>query len=266
MLAVVGVVWCIVWLLTWTEGPYSKPAAPRGDAESAEEAAESIDRVPWMQIFRTPTFIGAVVALISLYSLFTAVLTWLPSYFEVGLGYSRLTAGTMFALPSFVAMAALFLTTAISDQLLSRGGSYRLLRGIVPALALLLGGVSLAALPLIDTPALAVAVVSVGYGIASINFPLLNAAVSHICPPRQMAGTLGLLLALMAIGGLIAPYLTGVLVDAAPTAADGYATAFQIFGIAAVVASIVALFTVNPERDARKVLQPQQTASGSAEG
>ena len=129
-----------------------------------------------------------------------------------------------------------------------RGGSYRLLRGIVPALALMFGGISLALLPVIETPAIAVAVVSVGYGIASINFPLLNAGVSHICPPKQLAGTLGLLLALMAIGGLIAPYLTGVVMDAAPTAADGYATAFQIFGVTAVVTSIVALFAVNPDR------------------
>jgi hypothetical protein len=47
-------------------------------------------------------------------------------------------------------------------------------------------------------------------------------------------------LALMSAGGLIAPYLTGRILDAAASPAAGYATAFQVFGIAALVASVVA--------------------------
>jgi MFS family permease len=60
-------------------------------------------------------------------------------------------------------------------------------------------------------------------------------------------------MALMSIGGLIGPYLTGVIVDAAGSPAAGYATAFQVFGIASIVASVIALIMVNPERDARRL-------------
>jgi ACS family hexuronate transporter-like MFS transporter len=114
--------------------------------------------------------------------------------------------------------------------------------------------VALVLLPYIGAPALAVLVLSVGYGAGAIHPPLSNAAISQICPPRQLAGTLGMFLALMSVGGLIAPYLTGRILDAAASPAAGYATAFQVFGIAALVASVVALITVNPERDARRVL------------
>ncbi len=55
-----------------------------------------------------------------------------------------------------------------------------------------------------------------------------------------MAGGMGLFLALMAVGGLIAPYLTGVLVDAAATPSAGYALSFQIFGVAAAVGGVIA--------------------------
>lgn len=113
---------------------------------------------------------------------------------------------------------------------------------------------ALVLLPNIGAPALAVLVLSVGYGAGAIILPLSNAAISQICPPRQLAGTLGVFLALMSVGGLIAPYLTGVILDAAASPGAGYATAFQVFGIAALVASVVALITVNPERDARRVL------------
>ncbi len=80
-------------------------------------------------------------------------------------------------------------------------------------------------------------------------FSLLNAAISEICPPRQMAGTLGAFLAVMAVGGLIAPYETGLIVDAASSPAAGYATAFQILGVVSAVAAVLALVFVDPGRD-----------------
>ncbi|MEV0700271.1 hypothetical protein AB0I53_20505 [Saccharopolyspora sp. NPDC050389] len=64
-------------------------------------------------------------------------------------------------------------------------------------------------------------------------------------------------LGVMSAGGLIAPYLTGVIVDAAESPASGYAAAFQIFGAAAFAASAIALIAVNPERDAARVLGPR---------
>jgi hypothetical protein len=92
-----------------------------------------------------------------------AVLTWLPSYFEVGLGYSRVQAGTMFGFPSIASLVMLFVLTAVSDRLISRGSTSRVLRGLLPAGGLLLCGLALTALPFIDVPWLAVVVVSVGY-------------------------------------------------------------------------------------------------------
>ncbi|WP_329445666.1 MFS transporter [Streptomyces canus] len=251
-LAAVGAAWCGLWLVAWSEGPYidrrpSRTAAP-------EKETEPQPTVRWTRIFRTPSFLGGAVAMFSVYALVSTVLTWLPSYFEVGLGYSRLQAGTMFGFPSIVGMVAMIVSTSLSDRLLDRGASSRLLRGVLPGTGLLICGLAMVALPFIGTPALAVGVVSVGYGIGAIVIPLFNAAISQICPPRQLAGTLGVFLALMSLGGLVAPYLTGVIVDAASSPAEGYASAFQVFGVTAVVASLIALLTVNPERDARRVL------------
>ncbi|PCK26511.1 MFS transporter [Rhodococcus qingshengii] len=251
-MSIAGLVWCIAWLTLWREGPYGKSLPEKSASCESMSAAKSAS-VPWLKIFLTPTFLGGVAALIAMYCLFTVVLTWLPSYFEKGLGYSRVNSGIMFAIPSLVGMVALILTTGISDRLLSRGGSARILRGVLPAVALLICGILLAALPYISNPALAVTVMSFGYGVGNINFPLINAAVSQICPPKQVAGTLGVLLALMAVGGLVAPFATGLIVDAAVTPAVGYATAFQIFGIVAVVAALIALVTINPTRDAARV-------------
>ena len=73
-----------------------------------------------------------------------------------------------------------------------------------------------------------------------------------------MAGTLGFFLAAMAIGGLVAPYATGLIVDAAENPAAGYALAFEILGIVGAVAAIGALVFVDPERD-KKLIRTQVT-------
>ncbi|WP_172651548.1 MFS transporter [Rhodococcus opacus] len=249
-LAVIGVLWCVVWLTVWSEGPYIR-SGKSADSAASGDAGEPA--VPWGRIFRTRTFISGALLVMSVYALVAVVLTWLPSYFEVGLGYSRLQAGSMFAFPSIAGLILMLLSSVIGDRLLARGSTSRVVRVIVPAVGVLICGAILLALPSITAPAVAVLVVSVGYGFAASVFPLLNAAISEICPPRQTAGTLGVFLAVMAIGGLVAPYATGLIVDAAASPAEGYATAFQSLGLVAAVCAVGALVFANPERDKKLV-------------
>ncbi|MBV6761787.1 MFS transporter [Rhodococcus opacus] len=249
-LAAIGVLWCVVWLTVWSEGPYIR-SGKVADSAVAGDAGEPA--VPWGRIFRTRTFISGALLVMSVYALVAVVLTWLPSYFEVGLGYSRLQAGSMFAFPSIAGLILMLLSSVIGDRLLARGSTSRVVRVVVPAVGVLICGAILLALPSITAPAVAVLVVSVGYGFAASVFPLLNAAISEICPPRQTAGTLGVFLAVMAIGGLVAPYATGLIVDAAASPAEGYATAFQALGLVAAVCAVGALLFANPERDKKLV-------------
>ena len=256
-LSIAGVAWCVVWVALWRQGPYvgsNKKDEAVQDAASAESAEPTI---PWVRIFTTRTFVSGVFLVMSCYAMSSVILTWLPSYFEVGLGYSRLQAGSMFAFPSITGLILMLLTSTIGDRLITRGVSSRLIRIVLPATGVLICGAFLLVLPVIDSPALAVLVVSLGYGFASPVFPMLNAAISEICPPRQTAGTMGVFLAIMAIGGLIAPYGTGLIVDAASTPAAGYATSFQVLGVVAALCALLAVLLANPERDKAKVRSTQ---------
>lgn len=251
-LSILGAIWMGCWLLGWKEGPYTTRAVK--GAETAASAAQTEPSVPWRKIFLTRTFISCAILIMVVYALTTVVLTWLPSYFEVGLGYSALQAGSMFALPSIIGLFLMISSGTVTDRLSAKGYRSRVVRIIVPAVGVLICGAILVFLPSIGTPALAVAVVSIGYGFGAIAFPLINAAISELCPPQQTAGTMGVFLALMAVGGLVAPYGTGVLVDNAATAAEGYATAFQVIGALGALAAILVLFLADPERD-RKIIR-----------
>jgi len=78
---------------------------------------------------------------------------------------------------------------------------------------LLLCGLSMVVLPYIHSQLTAVFLISFGYGAGSIALPLSNACVSQICPPRQLPGALGLFFSVMSVGGIVAPYVTGLLVE-----------------------------------------------------
>ncbi|MFI7006675.1 MFS transporter [Streptomyces sp. NPDC050145] len=244
-LAVVGLAWLVLWLPTWRPGPYGDEPA----GQKATDAAPAEPAVPWARILLSRTFVGGALGGMTMYALVTAVLTWLPSYFELGLGYTRVEAGAMFGFPSIAGIVIMFLLSWTSDRMIARGVSSRKLRGVLPAAGLLVCGAATAVLPMIGAPALAVAVVSIGYAFGASGFPLLNAAVSEIVPPRQLAGTLGIFLALQSLGGVYGPFLTGWIVDRAATPAVGYAQAFQVLGVMVLVGGLAALLWVNPERD-----------------
>ncbi|MBH0119736.1 MFS transporter [Rhodococcus sp. HM1] len=251
-LSVLGGVWVLSWLSGWKEGPYTAKVVKGGDAASASTEPS----VPWTKIFLNRTFASCALLIIVVYALTTVVLTWLPSYFQDGLGYSQLQAGSMFAFPSIVGLFLMIVSGSVTDRLAGKGTSSRVVRIIVPCVGVLICGAVLVFLPYIGTPALAVAAVSIGYGFGAIVFPLINAAISELCPPQQTAGTMGVFLALMAIGGLVAPYATGVIVDNAATPAEGYATAFQVIGVLGVIAAVLVLALANPDRD-RKLIRSE---------
>ncbi|MEV0082818.1 MFS transporter [Saccharopolyspora sp. NPDC050642] len=249
VLALIGVVWCVAWLLIGREGPY---ATPRGKA--AAQRDDTGLRVPFRHIALSRSFVGGVIGTFTVYGMVSVILTWLPSYFETGLGFSRVEAGSMFGLPSITGMIGMIGAGWLTDRMISRGASSRVQRGLIPAVSLLIGGGLLALLPYVGGAWAAVAVVVVAYGFMVVSLPVMNAVVSQISPTRQQPGALGFFLALQTLSGLFAPALTGALVDAAPTPGAGYAQAFQIFGLAVVVGGIVMALLVDPERDARRIL------------
>lgn len=247
-MAVIGVVWCFFWTKYWEVGPYIPAKATKRSDDPNEEP-----RVAWRTIFLTKTFITGAFLVASIYAMVTVVLTWLPSYFEVGLGYSRLQSGSMLAIPSIAGLVSLIGGTLLSDRLLARGWSSRFVRIIAPSICVVIGAGILYFLPSISNSAGAVTIVAIGYGVGVVVLPLCNAAVSEICPPRQTAGTLGVFLALMAIGGLVGPYATGLIVDAAATPGLGYAKAFQALGVTSAICALMTLIFADPERDKARV-------------
>ncbi|MBM4669419.1 MFS transporter [Rhodococcus hoagii] len=260
----VGVIWAVVWIFVGKDGPYSVNSA----RERAKESSQSVvKRVSILRIAALPTFWGGVLGLFAIYGMVTVVLTWLPSYFEEGLGYSRINSGLLFALPSVTGMGAMLLGSFVTDRLSVRGMTVRASRGMVSVAALFLCGACLAVIPFVGPSWAVVTLLVTGYGIGVGVLPLMFVAITHISPERQVASTLGVFVALFQSSGIVAPRLTGYLVDAAPTPVDGYTSAFQLLGVLTLVGAVVMFLTINPERDRARIarIDALTDADGSAE-
>ncbi|MCK2241381.1 MULTISPECIES: MFS transporter [unclassified Crossiella] len=238
-LILLGVLWSVAWFFLGGDGPLRVEGRRK--------------TVPFRRIGLSRTFLGCVLAAFPMYALVSMLLTWLPSYLEKALGFSRVQAGVMFGLPSISSIIVMVGISAFSDRLLSRGASSRLTRGIFSAVGLLVGGGLLTLVPLLDNRYLALTVVVLGYGIGVAVFPLTTAAVSHIAPPGQQASTVGFLVAVYSLAGLLGPWLTGVLVGAAESPVAGFSQAFQLFGGCAVLGGVAAWLLIQPDRDAAAI-------------
>ncbi|MFJ9173804.1 MFS transporter [Streptomyces sp. NPDC102360] len=254
-----GMVWVLCWLLAWQEGPFTAVAVKNDSAGTATDDMRTEPDVPWSRILCSRTYVTSAILVAVLSALTTVVLTWLPSYFEQGLGYSRLEAGSLLVAPAISALVVFIISGTVTDRMLQRGSSSRLVRNVVPCVGVMICAVLLAVLPLIETPVLAVTALSLAYGCGTLAIPLVNASISELCPPQQTAGTMGVFIAIAGIGSLAAPYVTGVLVDNAETAASGYTLAFQCIGILAAISAVLVLVFANPDRDRKLVRRSDES-------
>ncbi|MGY0488248.1 MFS transporter [Streptomyces sp. WG-D5] len=248
-----GVCWFAVWMPVWRDGPFISSGREPVAAKLATGASTST--APWRTILLSRTFLSVLVSAMSVQTLVSVVLTFLPSYFEIGLGYSRIEAGSLLVFPSAVGLLGIWAMSLLGDQLAARGRSIRTAQVVIPSVGVALSGVLLMTLPLTNSATLGLVVITFGYGCVTMSLPSLTAVVSQVATPHQTAGALGFYTALSTgLGGLIGPYATGRIVDSATNPRAGYATAFLIFGAIATVCALGAIIFADPARDKRRLM------------
>ncbi|MGA4988070.1 MFS transporter [Nonomuraea bangladeshensis] len=259
--AIMGFVWCVGWAFVGKTGPYAEPVAPRpakrAAAEDSPEDPTAGTKAPLRSILLTGTFLGYLALFSSVGMLVMIVLTWLPSYFEAGLGFSAVTAGSLFGVPSITSVIFLFAYGAWGDRALKRGVPARLVRTLIGGGLAMGGGLSLMALPLVDGVALPMALLMLGYGLSTSIYAIANPTLAQITPPAQRTGVLSLGLALSGLIGVPGPVLAGMVLDAAKASsdspADGYTGVFLLAGVIVLIGGALFALLANPERDALKV-------------
>lgn len=259
VVALLSLAWAILWFIMGREGPYS--AVATSSARGREDDGTQVQLIDpevrrrnkalfWRTIFGR-TFIGYTLAVFPMYGLITVIISWSAAYFEQGLGFGREVSGYLYSLPSVATLIGFFVIGLVSDRLLKIGVSTRLSRGILPMGLLAVTGLLLALVPVAagGNRWLGIAVLCAAYALGSAAVPITNASVGTIALPHQRANILSIYVAIYSTAGIIAPTVTGWLVEMADTKLEGYDRSFVILGVLMAVCSVVAAVLVHPQKD-----------------
>ncbi|WAZ25612.1 MFS transporter [Streptomyces cinnabarinus] len=248
-LGAVGLLWTALWLRLGGSGPYTARLGPADEPSEAEYDAAN-DSVPFWRIVTTGTWLGATLSTFAVLWTLALGFAWVPLYLEEQAGFSDAEISGIVGLPA-LSMAVLVLCAgALAHRLLRRGVSARIAQGLLGALLPLLAGVCLLLMTRVPAAALLPLLV-VAFSAGNGQTPLTNAAIADICPPARRSAALGLSYALAALSSLIAPYVTGRIIDAAPNEATGYDRAFDLTAWLLIAGAVLSALLIRPDRDAR---------------
>jgi hypothetical protein len=101
----------------------------------------------------------------------------------------------------------------LSQRLKAAGYSSRVSRGILASAAVMAGGCILPFIGFTSVPDFKLAILIAGTAIGSTIFVAVPLVVSELTPQSQRAGMLAIVNSIMTLGGVIAPFAMGVVVQ-----------------------------------------------------
>jgi MFS family permease len=237
-----GFVWVLVWfaLVSTPEKTRWLPQAEREYILAARDAGIAPPNhggVGYLGLIRCPAMWGLFISQGCLVYTGYLYLSWLPNYFQTARHLSMLNSGIYTAIPFLVAMVVGIVANWAGDRLLSaeavRSGNRRYL----VALSLLFMAAGLA-IPFVDSLAAIVALITIVVSFSHVG-PAANGAL--VADLLRSPGDAGRATAFLVLGGntfgLLAPIVTGYVVDAT----GSFNMAFAVAGALALVGAVAAL-------------------------
>jgi MFS family permease len=245
LLAVVGAVWCVLWLVLGREGHDEDTLVP--DAGPADAV-----RIPYWRILASGTWLASVTAGFAVYWALALLVAWLPQYLEKELGYSATVTGYLIMVPWTVGALGQLGQGLVSDRLMRHGMSSRAARGILGGVCVIVAGVAMLGFVLAPAGWPKMVFMAIGFNFGAAIFAVSQTVCAEVAPVRQRGGVLGSYAAVYATSGIVAPYLTGKLIDALGSG-HAYQVTFLISAMLLLVGGVLATLFIRPERDALRL-------------
>lgn len=245
-LGVAGIAWIALWLAI--RGVGDEPAL-RSVARAETAVGPKLGLRDKYRYIRHPMVLGVLFQSFVSYAVIAYGLVWMPVYFRLGLGYPAAMAGWLFALQVLGQVPVGLVLSTLSHQLLKRGVSTRIARGVLVSTSCIAGG-ALFCLALTDMSPLAkVVITGLASALGTQVFVFGPQLVSEVVPTKNRAAMLSLVHALATTAGLAAPVLMGKLVSAS-SGAHSFEIGFSISGLLLVASGLAGMVLLKPRNAA----------------
>ena len=256
-LGIAGLAWTIAWLVLGREG--------LDVSDEATASTPSPRRVSYGKMLLNPTILASWSAAFGANWGLSQALSWQGAFLVKGLGLSQASVGLLGPLPAAASVVVMLAAGWYSQHLLASGSPSRVARGILGGGAVVVGGIALALMPYAPGIAVKIALTTIGLALPSVVLVISNAVVAEITPTAQRGALLAIGSAISASAGILAPYMTGRLVEHAATSLDGFNRSFVICGAIMLLGGSLGMMLIRPERDALPWAgEMRQMAVGSA--
>ena len=241
-LGIAGLAWTIAWLVLGREGLLA--------SDEATVSTPSPRRMSYGKMLLNPTILASWSAAFGANWGLSQALSWQGAFLVEGLGLPQASVGLLGPLPAAASVVVMLAAGWYSQHLLARGSSSRVARGILGGGGVVVGGMALALMPYSPGIPFKIALTTIGLALPSVVLVISNAVVAEITPTAQRGALLAIGSAVSTSGGLLAPYVTGRLVETAATSLDGFNRGFVICGAIMLLGGSLGMLLIRPEREA----------------
>ncbi|MGW8378965.1 MFS transporter [Streptomyces sp. ODS28] len=256
-LAVVSAAWALIWWYVGHDGPFDDTrAAPEGTAGEAPggSARAGAARLPYRRLLSAGTVVGSISSAFGAHWALSLSHAWLPSYLRTELGMAPGVAASTISAVAALSFVLLLTVSPLMDLLKSRGVSSRWSSGAAQGIAVCVAGCAMIVFPFVDATAPRLVLIAMAFAVGTVTVPLHYMTAAEVTPSTQRGALFGIIAATGTLPGLVAPSLTGHLIDAAGAPGAGYTHAFLLTAAVMLCAGVLAVVCIRPERDARRLM------------
>ena len=244
LLGGIGLLWVILWLLVGRERPETRPMP-------VQETQGERPKMHWSEarpLFFSRTVIFSILAAFGAYWATALYLTWNPVYL-VTVRHLRLSDPLYLAgitLPYIVGAITFIVFGAYADRIFRRTGSYR--RSYVYLVTVLLMVSALCLFLAVSVPSALGAVFFFTIALFGVTFPMVSTIITAVAPEAHRGAVLGIVVAIFTLPGIIAPLVTGLIIQAAgKNVAVGFHNAYLLASLFLLVFGVVFLAFARPD-------------------
>ena len=248
-ISAVGIVWAVVWYFLYRDKPEDSRFVNAAERELiASSGASKVEKkkvpIDWRFILTHPALIANNIAYFAFgYMLFFATL-WLPGYFLSQHGLNLKSVGWYLTIPWLVGAVFLKAGGVLSDWLYKKTGSRRLARSHVIWSSQLLAAISFVMLGFTHSLGLSLVFLSLGLGFGLMPQPAFFSINIDVAKERA-ASSQGVTSSCLSLAGIIAPVMTGWLIDLT----GNYQGAFLLLAGLTGIAVVTVILFHHPDRE-----------------
>ena len=248
VIAMLGVLWVLMWSIFSTDRPegnrWVRGAMPQGSEAGAELlASEPVAHTPLSFYLKSPTIWATSLAYFGYAYILYFFLSWFPSYLMMERHLSLSSMSIVNVIPWILGFMGIALGGFISDRIFRLTGNALKSRKIVIVGGLLIAAACVACAGAANSVGTAVALMGITVFFMNLTLSVYWAIILDTVEPARMGGVGGFMHLLANTAGILAPVLTGFLVQWTKV----FTSAFVLSGGVALAGAIaVAVFVRAP--------------------